>query len=376
MEEATSEGLVFIQAQGQILDFNLAFRKMFGYEDDAITALPLQQFIPDWEQEAKQYETLGKHKNGKDFFIEINKKEVSTDGHSFWALGIRDISRPKQAPTTAKPSPLDEARKVMELSQALKKKNKDLQTSLYYAQRIQEALLPEPSHLQSVLPEIFVYYKPREIVSGDFYWWGVEGQRVVLAAVDATGHGVPGAIMTLAGTLFFNQIVHLQKTTAPDEILTQLHLNIFTALKQEESQNREGMDASLCTIDFQQGHVEFAGAKNGLLYFQNGQCLEEPGDALSAGGFWSRNEGHRLFHKKKIPFGTGKSMFYLFTDGYEDQFGGPRGRKFMKQNLRDLFQEIHTEPMEEQQAILASTMEVWMKGHRQIDDMLVLGFRL
>ncbi|GAB4395301.1 MAG: hypothetical protein OHK0053_01910 [Microscillaceae bacterium] len=378
MDEASSEGLVFINAQGHIVEFNRAFQKLFGYENEEIAGLPLQQFVPDWEQEVNPYGTLGKHKDGKDFFVEVSRKELQSSEASFWALGIRDISFQKQAtnPPSIQQGGLDEARKILDLSQALKKKNKDLLTSLHYAQRIQEALLPEPRHLQSLLPDMFVYYKPREVVSGDFYWWGVEGQRVVLAAVDATGHGVPGAIMTLAGTLYFNQIVHLQKITAPDEILTQLHLNIFEALKQEESQNREGMDAGICTIDFQHRQVEFAGAKNGLLFFQNGQCFEEAGDPLSAGGFWSRNEGHRIFHKKKIPFGAGKTMFYLFTDGYEDQFGGPRGRKFMKQNLRDLFQEIHTEPMEEQKAILASTMEVWMKGQRQIDDMLVLGFRI
>ena len=262
--------------------------------------------------------------------------------------------------------------------------------SIEYAHRIQEALLPSLTLMQQTLPESMVMFKPRDVVSGDFYWFAKAGnqlntsdqeQKVVLAAVDCTGHGVPGAFMSMAGDAYLNQIVKQQGVTKPDQILTALHQNIRLSLKQETTGNRDGMDVALVTIDQQKQEVHFAGAKNPLIYIQDGELHLIKGDKYPIGG--EQREGVRTFTSHTIKTNPAKpTVFYLFSDGFQDQFGGAEGKKFMVSQFRDLLLSIHHLPMVLQKARLEQTLEAWLedaetgKKYDQIDDVLVMGFKV
>lgn len=291
--------------------------------------------------------------------------------------------------------------------------NHNLTSSIVYAQRIQEAMLPSLSRIQAYLPESFILFRPRDIVSGDFYWFAkiksleqnepleyahatrlgqsmqleMTSSKLVLAAVDCTGHGVPGALMSMTGNNLLNEIVEMRGTDRPDQILRQLHRGVKKALKQDETNNRDGMDMALCVIDMQQRVVNFAGAKNPLVVIQNGELREIKGDKTPIGGEWGKEED-RKFTNHAIQLNDEEAMFYMFSDGYQDQFGGPEGKKFMKGRFKKLLLEIHHLPLDVQKQKLDDTITQWIasagKGNTegenkiesQIDDILVVGFRM
>lgn len=291
--------------------------------------------------------------------------------------------------------------------------NHNLTASIVYAQRIQEAMLPSLSRIQAYLPESFVLFRPRDIVSGDFYWFAkiksieqneqqehahatklgqsmqleMMSSKLVLAVVDCTGHGVPGALMSMTGNNLLNEIVEMRGTDRPDQILRQLHRGVKKALKQDETNNRDGMDMALCVIDVQQQVVSFAGAKNPLVVIQNGKLQEIKGDKTPIGGEWGKEED-RKFTNHTIRLDNEEAMFYMFSDGYQDQFGGPEGKKFMKGRFKKLLLEIHHLPLDVQKQKLDDTITQWITSARrestersgkiesQIDDILVVGFRM
>ncbi|TAE01270.1 MAG: hypothetical protein EAZ97_03540 [Bacteroidetes bacterium] len=262
----------------------------------------------------------------------------------------------------------------------LNRKNKDITSSINYAKRIQEAMLPDREGILQAFPNSFVFFQPRDIVSGDFYWFtsifenGIRIKNVIVAA-DCTGHGVPGAFMSMAGTAYLNQIVNFQGITEPNKILTELSKNIRKALRQELSENKDGMDISVCTVDILQNKLQYSGAKNPLVYIKNKEMFVVKADRFSVGG--KHAKAHQEFSLHEIPLEKEqKTCFYIFTDGYEDQFGGLKPTKFMSKNLRKLFLEIHEKPCFEQEKILSRTLEDWTMGHRQIDDILVIGFEI
>jgi len=283
---------------------------------------------------------------------------------------------------------------VVRAKEIIEKKNQDITSSINYAKRIQEATLPQIEEIKRILPESFVLFKPRDIVSGDFYWYakldprpiyegqdddkqkilvGYESEKVVITAVDCTGHGVPGAFMSMIGNDLLNEIIDLRGVTQPDVILNELHNGVVQALRQSETDNKDGMDLSLCVIDKEKRIVEYAGAKNPLIYIQNGELHQIKGDKLPIGGVKIAQKRHFKKHQIKIDSPT---TFYIFTDGYQDQFGGEDSRKFMIKQLKELLLEIHTLPLEEQREILVNTFQQWTKGHKQIDDVLMIGFRI
>ncbi len=251
--------------------------------------------------------------------------------------------------------------------------------SVRYAQRIQDAILVPPAQVFTNFganTEGFVLFKPRDIVSGDFYWTTEKDNRVILTAIDCTGHGVPGAFMSLIGNDLLNEIVNLRGITTPHEILNELHKGVQTTLKQQETENRDGMDMALCVYDKEKNILEFAGAKNPLLYIKNGEIETLKGDKKPIGGKDVYKEDSFKTHIIDLNEENAPTMFYIFSDGYQDQFGGLEGRKFMIKKLRQLLQNIHQKPMEEQHEILDTTIVDWMKNEEQIDDILLMGFRI
>lgn len=261
---------------------------------------------------------------------------------------------------------------ILTQKEVIEKKNEEITSSINYANRIQKAILPPDDKLNKLLPESFVLFKPRDIVSGDFYWLTEQNGKILVSAIDCTGHGVPGAFMSMIGYSLLNQIVK-NNITAPEEILYHLHIGVRKALKQSDNRNRDGMDMAICTIDPQNNVVEFAGAKNPVVYIQDGEATQIKGDRMPIGG--EQKEEERLFTRHIIKVDK-PTHFYLFSDGYQDQFGGEHNKKYMIKRLRNRFVELHQLPFAEQKQILDQEFEEWRGDYRQTDDTLIVAFKL
>jgi phosphoserine phosphatase RsbU/P len=267
---------------------------------------------------------------------------------------------------------------VVAQSKIIAKKNEDITASINYAFRIQDSMLPDVDKIQRIVPQLFILFKPRDIVSGDFYWFGEKDGKIIISAIDCTGHGVPGAFMSMIGDSQLNQIINMDGISSPDVILNKLHLRVRSALKQAETLNRDGMDMAICTIDPYRKIMECAGAKNPVVYVQEGdtEMTQIKGDKHPIGG--DQREDQRIFTKHTVKLDRPTTV-YMYSDGYPDQFGGPDNRKFMTPKLRNMLFEIHQKPFEEQFATLDKTFEEWKnyQGHNeQTDDVLVIGFKI
>ncbi len=256
---------------------------------------------------------------------------------------------------------------------AVAKANQKLTSSINYAKRIQDSLLPDKVAIANAFTDAFVLFKPRDIVSGDFYWFREQGNKVFLACMDCTGHGVPGAFMSMIGNDLLSEIITYLHFEQPNDILGELHRNIRQALRQEQTDSREGMDIAFCTIDREASKVFFAGAKQPLVYIRNGEVTTISGDKVAVGG--RQKEERREFTNIEIDVQEGDT-FYLFSDGYQDQFGGPKGRKIMSRRFKELLLSIHHLPMTEQEQRLNEFVEDWRGTERQTDDILVIGFKV
>ncbi len=262
-----------------------------------------------------------------------------------------------------------------ESNKELDRRNHQIMESINYAKLIQTAMLQPETTLDEHVPDSFILFKPRNVVSGDFYWYTHKEDKLIIAAIDCTGHGVPGAFMSMIGANILNQIVLNENKTEPHIILEELHRGVNVALNQKHTGNDDGMDASLFVIDKKKKLINFAGAKNPLIIITDGDIEEIEGDDFSIGGF-SRSKNEQ-FTKKEIPV-NGDVYVYSFSDGYADQFGGEKNRKFMQGRMTRLLHEIHQKDMTEQKSILEETIENWKSESKakQTDDILVIGMHV
>jgi CheY-like chemotaxis protein len=273
---------------------------------------------------------------------------------------------------------------VVRQKEIIEKKNDDITASLNYAKSIQEVILPEENRIGKAFPEFFILFKPRDIVSGDFYWFQdkitPEGkEKIVFTAVDCTGHGVPGAFMSLIANEMLNEIVNEKGIIDAGKILSELHKGVRKVLKQDLSNSRDGMDMSLCVIDKELKTIDFAGAKNSLVYIQNNELFTLKGDKFPIGGL--QHEKERIFNTKTISYTDAPIACYIFSDGYQDQFGGPLSQKFHRQNLKNLLFQNYQQSMNVQKQVLEETLLRWRNigtpdEEYQVDDILVIGFSL
>lgn len=266
-------------------------------------------------------------------------------------------------------------RKKTKTNKRIDLQNKNIKSSINYAKRIQEAMLPKKEVQESLLRDSFILFKPRDVVSGDFYWFSPlneEGSDLVFGAIDCTGHGVPGAFMSMIGMNSLNSIIG-RGITHTDLILETLHQEIRNALQQDVTGNNDGMDLSLCIYRSAEKVLEFSGAKSPLIYLQNGKLHKIKGDVHSIGG--SKSKPVQRYKKHKIPI-EAPTMIYLFTDGFRDQFGGEDNQKFMGKRFSDLLLEIHQLPMQQQYDVLNQRFEDWKGTGEQTDDVLVMGVML
>lgn len=254
----------------------------------------------------------------------------------------------------------------------IEKQNKEIKYSFDYAQRIQSTVLPQADVFENLFAEHFIFFRPRDIVSGDFYWISQKDNKIFLTASDCTGHGVPGSLMSMLGITMLHEIVNEKDFNRSDEILNELRLNVARTLKQEgkPGEQKDGMDMALLIYDRRKREMEFSGANNPIYIVRNGEMLEFKGNNMPVAYYDNMTDFTR--HTIKMEKGD---RVYLFTDGFPDQFGGPQGKKFKYQPFKDLLLEVHERPMVEQRRILNMVFEEWKGNLEQIDDVLVIGLR-
>jgi PAS domain S-box-containing protein len=260
--------------------------------------------------------------------------------------------------------------------------NQKMTDSIKYASRIQSAVFGNTDSINNKFTDAFILFKPRDVVSGDFYWLSEVGNKQIIVAADCTGHGVPGAFMSLVGNTLLSKIVGEYQITNPSEILMLLHIDIINSLKQNETTNKDGMDIAVCVIDYEREVLEFAGAKNPLYCIKKGNTIDTPeqegtiylkGDKHAIGGMTSESQ-HINFTTQTIPLAEIETCF-IYSDGYEDQFGGAAGRKFLSKNFRRMLYEMRHFDMQQQKQLLDQTFAEWKGQNKQTDDILVIGFK-
>ncbi len=249
--------------------------------------------------------------------------------------------------------------------------NKEITDSILYARRIQTAVLPGKVLLKKYLPEHFVLLKPRDIVSGDFYWVEEKNDRIIACAADCTGHGVPGAFMSLLGLTFLNEIVNRDGILKAGEIVDRLRTYIIRAMSHKDEQAKDGMDLALLVIDRKLKILEFAGAYNPLIIIRKGELMEFKGDKMPVGKHVGEE---RPFTSQRINLEDG-DLIYIFSDGFPDQFGGIKGGKYKSRPFRRLLEQISGEDMEMQEELLRKELDDWMGAEEQVDDILIMGMR-
>ncbi len=267
-------------------------------------------------------------------------------------------------------------KKVAERTKELEEKNHDIMSSIQYARRIQEAILPAKDQIFSRLQKVFILYKPKDIVSGDFYWFAEKNGWKIFAAVDCTGHGVPGAFMSMIGHNLLHKIVLDMGYSDPGEILTQLHKGVQNALRQGQNEvnTNDGMDVSMLAIHHESKDVRWAGANRPLFIVKHDGTFDRlEGNKFPVGGV--QMDVHRVFTTHEVNVEE-PSMTYMYSDGFADQFGGEKGKKFMVKRLHETLCNIHHQSAEEQRNELDKQFENWRGAHEQVDDVLVVGIEI
>lgn len=256
----------------------------------------------------------------------------------------------------------------------IEEQKEEITDSIRYAQRIQKAISPSPERAKEILPEHFVLWRPRDIVSGDYWWMTEKNGQVAIVAADCTGHGVPGAFMSMLGISFLNEIVNKMDEMIASEILNQLRASVKTTLKQtgKEGEQKDGMDLALVILDIDNMKIQYAGAYNPLYLYRNGELIETKADKNPIGIFIKELDS---FTNHEIEIQKGDT-FYTFSDGFPDQFGGEKGGKFKTKRFKQLLADIQPLPMKDQREMLDQTIDQWRGDIHQVDDIIVVGIRV
>ena len=265
--------------------------------------------------------------------------------------------------------------KIEKQKEEIEEQKKHITDSIYYARRIQNAILPTFKAISMHLNNFFIYYLPKDIVSGDFYWVHEVDGLFMIAAIDCTGHGVPGAFMSIVGFNQLNHVVTVKKARSASKVLDELNKGVIKTLNENTGEDsiKDGMDMALCVFNLNDMKVEFAGANNPLVLIRNNEVTRYKGDRFPIGAY--EGTDNKNFVNNVIDLKSGDCL-YLFSDGYPDQFGGLEGKKFMYKRFEKLLLEIHTLPMKEQKKILDKKLLKWKGSIDQVDDILVIGVKI
>ncbi len=378
----TSNAVIITDNQGQYIWVNKGYTRMFGYELEEVSGSSQKNIISNNKGseinnliikaletgESVNFEFEAASKSGKKIWLQTTISPIlDKQGSVSKLIAIdSDISKIKEAEL-----------EILTQSRLLAMQNAQIMDSINYAKRIQDAILPSEALIKSYFPDSFIYFRPRDIVSGDFYWFSVQDDKLFVATVDCTGHGVPGAFMSLIGNSLLNHIVNEKKIYKPSDILKELNTGVHLALSQSKSENDEredGMDLSICRFDKHSGEVQIACANHTALFLRKEEIQEIEGDAISIGDSFSKNESIE-FTNHILPFEE-NSIMYLFSDGYPDQIGGPKNKKFLVDNFKRFLMEHKNEAMGMQFDRLNDAFKEWKGINKQTDDVLVLGIRL
>lgn len=291
-------------------------------------------------------------------------------------LGISGIIYLMQFYFVGRQSELKKA--VEQKNTEITEKNKEITDSINYAKRIQNTLLAQQDMLKKNLGDFFILFMPKDIVSGDFYWASLKQEAAAggssskesfyLAVCDSTGHGVPGAFMSLLNISFLNEAINERNLKQPNEVCGYVRNKLVESISQDGG--KDGMDGVLISLDTEKKTMSYAAAHNAPVMIRKNTLIELEADKMPIG----KSEHEKEFKHCEISLERG-DMIYLFTDGYADQFGGPRGKKFKYKQMTELMMAIHQKPLPEQKNILAKTIENWKGDMEQTDDILILGFR-
>jgi len=378
----TSNAVIITDREGKYTWINKGYTRMFGYELEDISGENSKTLFVEENGtevnnlidkaintgESVNYEFEASSKSDKKVWIQTTISPIlDKQGKVSKLLVIdSDISKIKEAEL-----------EILAQSRLLSMQNAQIMDSINYAKRIQDAILPSEELIKSYFPDSFIYFKPRDIVSGDFYWFSVQDDKLFLATVDCTGHGVPGAFMSLIGNSLLNHIVNEKGIYKPSEILKELNNGVHMALSQSKSENDEredGMDLSICRFDKETGEIQIACANHTALFLRNEEILEVEGDEISIGDTFSKNKSIE-FTNHVLPIHE-NTIMYLFSDGYPDQIGGPKNKKFLVDKFKMFLKENKNEAMNLQFDKLNENFKQWKGGNKQTDDILVMGIRL
>jgi len=314
---------------------------------------------------------LDKQKAQKDLIDQL------TENHNLQTMVNRELEQKVRERTVEISQQKDEIQRIADdllvANTAITQQNRNITASIEYAKRIQTAMLPDHEQLSDILPRHFVLYKPRDIVSGDFYWAQKVDHYLIVAAADCTGHGVPGAFVSMLGISLLNEIVSKLESKKPNDILGTLRERIKSSLKQtiEKGSSKDGMDIALCVIDIHTGSMQYSGAYNPIYIIRNKDLIEIKATRSPVGLCLKEkafvNNDFKLQKDDKI---------YLFSDGYMDQFGGEKGKKYMRKRFKEILLEISENPFEEQKKALNNNIDDWRNDREQNDDILVFGFEM
>jgi len=270
--------------------------------------------------------------------------------------------------------------KIKLAEEEITRQKQKITDSIIYARKIQGAVLPPDEYLAKLLPDYFIMFRPKDIVSGDFYWASHKGDKIMIAAADCTGHGVPGGFMSMLGMTFLNEITGrmAESELSAGNILTQLRESVKNSLRQtgKEGEAKDGMDIALCIIDRKTKELQFSGANNPLLivrdHVEEIEIINVKADEMPIGIYY--NEKSR-FTNHTVQLREG-DLCYIFSDGYPDQFGGKHGRKFMAKRFKNMLAMHSDKPMDDQKAVIEKAFDAWKGENRQIDDVLVIGLKI
>jgi serine phosphatase RsbU (regulator of sigma subunit) len=265
----------------------------------------------------------------------------------------------------------------VELKQAydlIEEKNRDITASINYASRIQRAILPEQKEIKGLTKKCFILYIPKDIVSGDFYWFTKVKNKLIIAAGDCTGHGVPGALMSMLGISFLEEIISKRGILDSGEILSELRNEIQRALHQKgfREGTKDGMDISLCIVDYKEKSVQYSGAYNDLYLIRENVLIEYKADRMPIGIYDLSNEKFTRHDFQFMP----RDVIYMFSDGFADQFGGPDNKKYKYASLKNFLLKINNLPLNKQKMKLENEFYSWKGANLQVDDVLILGLKI
>ena len=381
-EQAGDSLFVFDKTDYLILDCNTTALKIYGYTKDELRSMTLFDLYGEHQIEQVKTELEAKDtdqlkifthlaKDRRELHVEMQSDEIIYQDQAALLYTVRDVTERRKA------------------EREINRINMQLTGSIRYSKRILDAILQNKSDLRAMLKDSFILFKPKDIVSGDFYWFSKLDGKIVVAAVDCTGHGVAGAFMSLVGNELLREIITHKGIYDPSVILSEMHKGIMNTLKSAEGtpDYAGAMDMAICTIDSEKGYLEFAGAGMPMILISDGKEEMIEGNKFPIGLTLSKSgKVSELYTKKNTESKGALKMerrklkkgdtIYLFTDGYCDQFGGDKGNKFMRKRFKDLLLSIQNKKMSDQETILSERIEEWRGDNPQVDDMLVIGIKV